>query len=457
MQQELQGLPAELLTQWVRDGHLWLQAPETAQPVQAAQWQAAWLQALPQLASADAVWRQTRMVLWFLPKVRAVRRRLWNTLRHRPRPVEGCTTCANQAQASALPQRCGLGASAAAARLVCVSPIEYPNLRIHLLHGACGQRLHEKALASSRKSPASTTQQSNHDQHDHAHEHGHADHVHDEHCGHDHHDHMHSEDGSCCGHDHSHGGKHIYIYSPSGAVRDKAAFKRGIRQLEALGHEVEVDADALASSQRFAGDDATRLAAIHRAAASGADVALISRGGYGLTRILPGIKYKAVAKAIANGTQFVGLSDFTAFQMAMLAQAGSITWAGPALNADFGVDTKRPVSPWTTSCSTALRICSAGRVKARAGRCQNWRATQWQAAAQGLYVPGGATLWGGNLAVLVSLLGTPYFPQIDGGILFIEDVGEHPYKIERMLTQLMLAGVLQKQKPSSLGSSPSSS
>lgn len=59
VQQELQGLPTELLTQWVRDGHLWLQAPEAAQPVPAAQWQAAWLQALPQLASADAVWRQT--------------------------------------------------------------------------------------------------------------------------------------------------------------------------------------------------------------------------------------------------------------------------------------------------------------------------------------------------------------------------------------------------------------
>jgi muramoyltetrapeptide carboxypeptidase len=84
-------------------------------------------------------------------------------------------------------------------------------------------------------------------------------------------------------------------------VRDKAAFKRGIKQLEAMGHEVEVDADALASSQRFAGDDATRLAAIHRAAASGADVALISRGGYGLTRILPGIKYKTVAKRHCQG------------------------------------------------------------------------------------------------------------------------------------------------------------
>lgn len=80
--------------------------------------------------------------------------------------------------------------------------------------------------------------------------------MHDEHCGHehghhDHHNHVHSADGSCCGHDHSHGGRHVYIYSPSGAVRDKAAFKRGIKQLEALGHEVEVDSDALTSSQRL--------------------------------------------------------------------------------------------------------------------------------------------------------------------------------------------------------------
>jgi muramoyltetrapeptide carboxypeptidase len=276
--------------------------------------------------------------------------------------------------------------------------------------------------------------------------------VHDEHCSHehghhDHHDHVHSADGSCCGHDHSHGGKHVYIYSPSGAVRDKAAFKRGIKQLEALGHEVEVDADALASSQRFAGDDATRLAAIHRAAASGADVALISRGGYGLTRILPGIKYKTVAKAIAGGTKFVGLSDFTAFQLAMLAQTGSVTWAGPALNADFGVDSKKtgePVDDIMLDCFEDLLSGQgegAGWQMPRIGELPNGKPQ-----LKDFYVPGGATLWGGNLAVLVSLLGTPYFPQVDGGILFIEDVGEHPYKIERMLTQLLLTGVLQKQK-----------
>ena len=131
---------------------------------------------------------------------------------------------------------------------------------------------------------------------------------------------------------------HIYIYSPSSAVRDKAAFKRGLARLQALGHEVEVDEAALASHQRFAGDDATRLAAIQRAAASDADVALITRGGYGLTRILPAIPYKAVAKAIAKGTQFVGLSDFTAFQNALLAKTGAVSWAGPALGEDFGAE-----------------------------------------------------------------------------------------------------------------------
>ena len=144
------------------------------------------------------------------------------------------------------------------------------------------------------------------------------------------HDHHH------CGHDH--GPRHIYIYSPSGAVRDKAAFRRGIKRLQAMGHEVEVDQDALASHTRFAGDDATRLAAIHRAAASGADVALISRGGYGITRILPGIKYKALAKAVERGTQFVGVSDFTALQLALLARTGATTWAGPALVGDLGVE-----------------------------------------------------------------------------------------------------------------------
>ncbi len=244
---------------------------------------------------------------------------------------------------------------------------------------------------------------------------------------------------------------HIYIYSPSSAVRDKTAFKRGLARLKTLGHEVEVDEAALSSHMRFAGDDATRLAAIHRAAASGADVALISRGGYGLTRILPGIDYKAVAKAIHNGTRFVGLSDFTAFQSALLAKTGAVSWAGPALGEDFGAE--GGPDDIMEACFDDL-VCGQGEgagwqlPKADAEMLANYSA---KTPADGIFELKNAVLWGGNLSVLCSLVGTPYLPQIKGGVLFLEDVHEHPYRIERMLTQLLHAGVLARQKAIVLG------
>ncbi len=248
--------------------------------------------------------------------------------------------------------------------------------------------------------------------------------------------------------------KHIYIYSPSGAVRDKAAFKRGVVRLTALGHEVEIDASALSSFQRFAGDDATRLAAIHRAAASGADVALITRGGYGLTRILPNLHYKKVAKAIDKGMLFVGISDFTAFQNAVLAKTGAITWAGPALCEGFGAPAPDDIME---ACFDDL-LCGQGE---GAGWRQHKEVLQTatdsvadeaiKSRAKDVFYIKNAKLWGGNLTVLTSLLGTPYFPDIKGGILFLEDVAEHPYRIERMLTQLLHAGVLARQKAIVMG------
>ncbi len=240
---------------------------------------------------------------------------------------------------------------------------------------------------------------------------------------------------------------HIYIYSPSGAVRDKAAFRRGVKRLQARGHEVEIDADALSSHQRFAGDDETRLAAIARAAASGAQLAMISRGGYGLTRLLPRLPYAALQQAIERGTQFVGLSDFTALQLALLAQTGSQTWAGPALLADFGV----PEEP-----DEIMQDCFDDLLVGQ-GEGTGWRLplsdlrAQPELGAEEGWGVEQARLWGGNLSVLVSLLGTPYFPQIEGGVLFLEDVAEHPYRIERMLTQLLHAGVLGRQQAVLLG------
>ena len=243
---------------------------------------------------------------------------------------------------------------------------------------------------------------------------------------------------------------HIYIYSPSGAVRDKAAFRRGVKRLQALGHSVEVDPGALDSHQRFAGDDATRLAAIHRAAASGADVALISRGGYGLTRLLADIRYDAIAKAVQDGLHFVGISDFTAFQHAVLAKTGAVTWAGPALVEGFGVGTGKllPTASVAAAPDDIMQACFDDLL------LEQGEGTGWQlpkAEAERRVVVKDAPLWGGNLTILTSLLGTPYFPPIQGGILVLEDVGEHPYRIERMLTQLLHAGVLARQQALILG------
>ena len=227
---------------------------------------------------------------------------------------------------------------------------------------------------------------------------------------------------------------HIYIYSPSSAVRDKASFKRGIKRLQAQGHQVEVDPDALSSHMRFAGDDETRLNAIARAAASGANIAMISRGGYGLTRLLTKLPYKAIAKSIDNGTQYVGLSDFTAFQLAVYAKTQRITWQGPELGKDFGPE--HEPDDIMQACFDDLCL--------EQGEGTGWRMPV--DAIQKTVKVNNAVLWGGNLAVLTSLLGTPFFPLVKKGVLFLEDVGEHPYKIERMLTQLFNAGVLQNQK-----------
>lgn len=260
--------------------------------------------------------------------------------------------------------------------------------------------------------------------------------------------------------------KHIYIFSPSGAVRDKQAFRRGIRRLQALGHEVEIDACALSSQQRFAGSDESRVQAVARAAASGADVALVSRGGYGLTRLLPQLPYADMARATERGMHWVGLSDFTALQLGLMAHQqrshgafgpGAVTWAGPALGEDFGADPKASTDDQPLP-DDIMESCFEDLLTGL-GEGTGWRLPRrdvnalkpWANDSGATVSVEQAVLWGGNLSVLTSLVGTPWLPQVPGGILFLEDVGEHPYRIERMLTQLLYAGVLGQQRAVLLG------
>ena len=139
---------------------------------------------------------------------------------------------------------------------------------------------------------------------------------------------------------------------------------------------------------------------------------------------------------------FVGSSDYTAFQMAVFAKTGAVTWAGPTLCEDFGA---------AAGADDIMQACFDDLITGQ-GEGSGWQLPKPPVLEGGLAVTTGAytvkdaMLWGGNLAMLASLVGTPYLPVVKGGILFIEDVGEHPYRVERMLAQLLQAGVLAQQK-----------
>jgi muramoyltetrapeptide carboxypeptidase len=226
----------------------------------------------------------------------------------------------------------------------------------------------------------------------------------------------------------------IYLISPSGAVADVARARHAASILEQLGHPTRFDPAALRRTQRFAGSDDQRAGAFERAAGQDASIVMITRGGYGLTRLLPMLDFKRLARA---GKRWVGLSDFTAFHLAMLARAGAVTWAGPALIDDFGVDSPEAVDPVTLGC---FREAMSGELEILGFKAKGPEGVDEQ-----------GTLWGGNLSIVCALLGTPYFPKVKGGILFLEDVNEHPYRIERMLIQLLQAGVIDAQRAVLIG------
>lgn len=286
-----------------------------------------------------------------------------------------------------------------------------------------------------------------------AHDHGDDGHAHEHHDhGHDHHAHDHGC-GPDCGHDHGdmlQRPRRLTVFSPAGVVAKAAQGRRAVKRLKALGFDASLDADALSKHQRFAGEDGLRLAALHRVAEDAPDVALAARGGYGLMRLLDRIDWPLIARSIERGTAWVGYSDVTAFQLAALAHGAAgpasaphgITaglWAGPMACGDFGHDDLPDGGDDVTQ--ECFVEAMTGQLEAVGFRTQ--------AGFDGLETAG--RLWGGNLSILQALLGTPHFPKIKNGVLFLEDVNEHPYRIERALLQLHQAGVLDQQKAIVLG------
>ena len=231
----------------------------------------------------------------------------------------------------------------------------------------------------------------------------------------------------------------LFVYAPSGVELRSTALTLAKKRLGTLGFDVTLDASVRARHQRFAGTDEARLATLYRVADAAPSVAMACRGGYGLSRLLDQIDWPRLARSVEHGTRWVGFSDLTALQLGLLAHSGAITWHGPMACDDFGrSDAAGGVDEVTRDC---FAEAMSGELEAVGFRTE--------AGFDGLDLKG--KLWGGNLAMLLSLVGTPHCPKINGGILFLEDVGEPPYRIERMLLQLHQAGILQRQKALLLG------
>ena len=244
--------------------------------------------------------------------------------------------------------------------------------------------------------------------------------------------------------------KQIHLIAPSGASLDIRSPQAGIDWLVQQGIEVLNTACISRVEQRFAGSDSERLAEINQLANLSPDTVVVAmRGGYGLHRLLPHIQWSRIAKAIQEGLQICGHSDFTVFQMGLLAKTGAITLAGPMLNFDFACQGEQGegITPNALMWQYFQKAVNERKLDCAIKTPQTYLQNSAAGQVSGI-------LWGGNLTVLAGLVGTPYLPsqaQTSGGILFLEDVNEHPYRIERMLMQLLDAGVLSNQSAIVLG------
>lgn len=225
----------------------------------------------------------------------------------------------------------------------------------------------------------------------------------------------------------------VGIVACSGYVAQTQTLERAARLFAARGWRVQASETCFAREQRFAGDDALRAAELQRFCTDRAfDLVLAARGGYGLTRILDRLDFAAIRAA---ARPICGFSDFTAFNLAYLARAGGVSLHGPSA-ADLGAE--------APSAFAVERL-----FEAVAGLRDGAFEARFDGIGPACRVRG--TLWGGNLALVCALLATPYFPRVRGGILFLEDVNEPAYRIERMLVQLDQAGVLGRQRALVLG------
>ncbi|HYC62118.1 MAG TPA: LD-carboxypeptidase [Thermoanaerobaculia bacterium] len=219
---------------------------------------------------------------------------------------------------------------------------------------------------------------------------------------------------------------HIAILAASGPS-DRARIEAGARAIERYGHRVTLAPNIDHRHRGYlAGDDEERAAELNRFLRSDAyDAFFFARGGYGAMRILDRIDYSAMA---ANPRPLVGFSDVTALHQALAMKTGVASFHGPMVNLDFNNGLSQEVEQWFWSML-------------RGDAPLTWTLNADDVLNEG-EVEG--VLFGGCLALITSLVGTPYDFWIDDGIWFWEDVDEPVYRVDRMLTHLRLSGRMQR-------------
>ena len=226
-------------------------------------------------------------------------------------------------------------------------------------------------------------------------------------------------------------GDAVAIIAPASAPPDPASLDRAVTAVTELGFVPRLGANARSRHGFLAGDDSARLADLMNAFSDPEVKAIIChRGGYGTARLLAQLDYGLIRR---NPKVFVGYSDITTLHCALLRRAGLVSFHGPMLNSELAAGAR--VFTVESLLRTVMEPMPAGSL------------LKGHEGAAPVVLRGGVArgaLIGGNLSVLNTVLGTPYQPEFKDRILFLEDVGERPYRIDRMLTHLLSAGVLQQ-------------
>ena len=220
----------------------------------------------------------------------------------------------------------------------------------------------------------------------------------------------------------------IGVVAPASPAFDATKIDRGVRYLETLGYRVKLGAHINKVKGYLAGEDHERVSDLHKMFSDKNVKAIVClRGGYGTPRLLSLIDYKLIAR---NPKILVGFSDITALQLALWKRCRLITFHGPMV----AVDMADVIDPFTEEMF--WRLVTSPK-KAGLIPLLNEPVTLFRGKATG-------RLLGGNLSLIVSLLGTPYQPDFRRSVLFIEDTDEEPYRIDRMLTQLYNASAFSR-------------